>query len=68
MNHFGSQAPRHTSGPNTGPQQIVSLPRFNIHVLPPSQPRIQDYPETLDRHRVISQKDMVQRTQFPFPC
>ena len=46
-----SQASRRTIGPPTGPQQIVSLPSFDIRMVPSSQPRIYDYPEVLERHR-----------------
>ena len=49
LDHPESQAPRHTIGPPTVPQQIVSLPHLNIHVLPPGLPRIQDNSKTLDR-------------------
>jgi hypothetical protein len=36
-------APCHTIGPSTDPQQIVSLPYFDIHMRPPIQPMIQGY-------------------------
>ena len=48
---LGSQIPRRTTGPPTGPQHIVSLPYLDIHMLPPGQPRIQDYDDILERPR-----------------
>jgi len=48
VDHLVSQAPCHTIRPPTGTQQIVSLPYFDIHMQPPSQPRIQYYPKILD--------------------
>jgi len=53
MNHTGFQAPRHTISPPTGPQQIVSLPHLNIHVLPPGHPWNQDHSKILGRHRAV---------------
>jgi len=52
MDHLRSQAPHCITGPPTGPQQIVSLPYLDIHMLPPRQPTDQDYPEILDRRKL----------------
>jgi hypothetical protein len=45
MYHPGSQAPRRTIVSPTDSQQIVSLRSFDIHIVPPNQPRIHDYPD-----------------------
>lgn len=50
MDHLGSQAPRPTPGPRAGPQKIMSLLHLDVHMLPPNQPRIQEYSQILDRH------------------
>jgi hypothetical protein len=72
VDNLGSQAPRCTRGPPACPQQIVSLAYLDIHMLPPSQLRIQDYPEILDQHRVMSTnpKKVLSKEirEFPSPC
>jgi hypothetical protein len=68
MDCLKSQAPCFT----TGPQHIVSLPHLNIHMLPPGQPRTQDYPEIHDRTRAtFSNPEKVwfkETREFPSPC
>jgi hypothetical protein len=72
VDNRGSQAPRFTIGPPTYLQQIVSLPYFDIYILPLTQPRIQDYREILDQHRAVEtnfKKVLFKEIrEFPSPC
>ena len=59
MDHLVAQVIRPTTGPPTGPQQIVRLPYIDIHMLPPRHPRFQDYPEIFGQHRDTHSKPKI---------
>jgi hypothetical protein len=49
VDRLGCQTPPRLARLPTGPQQIMRLPHFDLHMLSPGQPRIQNNPQILDR-------------------
>jgi hypothetical protein len=65
VDHFGSQVPRSTKSPPTGPQRVVCLLHLDIHVLPPSQPIVQGHPQILDRLGTVQSNSKEKRFKKP---
>ena len=72
MDHLELLDQRHTTDPPAALQEIVSLLRLDIHMLPACQPRIHSYHELLDRHRIMQgnseEMGFIEIREFLFPC